>query len=298
LNEYPIFVPHDGEHLAAIICVPDHQPKSLVLCIQGLGAPRSHRYGLWTWTARRLADHGIASIRFDYPQVGDSTGTFEAELDSPPVAEARSVVDLARKVLGVEKYGVIGNCLGLLAGYELAMQDADCISLVCLLKDPPKEVLVDRTTPTYQKRAQKLSRRVPRARRFVRRFVHVKKGSFRQGLTPQVAETLRSTDVLFLLTGKASTGERLSKRVAAVHRELQKKGSAGRAEVKTIEVLGTEQFQLPMTTHPQVIDAFVEWMTRTLPSGGQDGSLHSPVVAGNDSSSPVPGPREEVEVDV
>lgn len=291
MNEYPIFVPHGGEHLAAVICLPDGQPQSLVLCVQGLGAPRSHRYGLWTRTARRLAEHQIASVRFDYPQMGDSTGVFEAELDSPPVGEARAVVDLALLTLGVETYGIIGNCLGLLAGLEIAVQDPNCKSLVCLLKDPPKEVLVDRNTPNYQLRARKMSRRVPRARRFIRRFVHVKKGSFRHGLTPEVARTLRSSDVLFLLTGKATTGDRLSKSVATLHTELRKKGSARRAEVKTIEVAGTEQFQLPLTTHPQVIDSFVEWMIETLPSGARSDSrmdsLQDSAASENGSSAEV-----------
>lgn len=266
MTEYPIFIPHDGEHLAAIICVPDEHPKSLVFCIQGLGAPRSHRYGLWTRTARRLAERQIASVRFDYPQIGDSTGVFNADFDSPPVGEVRAVLDLVRDSVGIEKYGVIGNCVGLLAGLDLAAKDPDCLSVGCLLKDPPKEVIVDRNTPVYQRKVQRMSRKVPRARRFVRRFVHVKKGSLRHGLTSDVARTMQSSDVLFLFTGKATTGQRLSEKVAALHSELLKKGTAGRVEVKTIEVAGTEQFQLPLTTHPQVIDAFVDWMTETLPS--------------------------------
>jgi pimeloyl-ACP methyl ester carboxylesterase len=274
VTEYPFFVPYDGEHIAAIVCVPDTEAKSFVLCIQGLGAPRSHRYGLWVRTARRLAEHGIASVRFDYPQVGDSTGVFKADMDDPPLGEARTILSTAQQVLGIKEYGLIGNCLGLLAGLEIGSQDPNCKSIVCLLKDPPKEVLVDRTTPNYQLKARRMSRKMPRVRSFVRRFVHVKKGSWRQGLTGDVARALRSNDVLFLFTGKASTGERLRDKVTALHSELRKKGPVGRFEVTTMEVAGTEQFQLPLTTHPLVIDAFVEWMTSTLPSAPRS-ELHS-----------------------
>ena len=78
MNEHPMFVPWaDGEHLAAMLTVPDAPSRGLVLLLQGLGPPRSHRYQLWTRTARALAERGIASVRMDYPQVGDSTGRIE-----------------------------------------------------------------------------------------------------------------------------------------------------------------------------------------------------------------------------
>jgi hypothetical protein len=264
MTEYPIFIAHGGERIAAIVTVPDDEPTSLVLLAQGLGAPRSHRYGLWCRTARQLIEHRIASVRFDYPQLGDSTGIFAADLKTPPAAALSEVVNVTRDVLGIQHYGIVGNCIGLLAAFEIAKRDSACVSVACVITDPPKVILVDRSTPAYQQRAKQLSRKVPKLRRIARRHFHVRKGSLRHGLIPEVEEVLQSTDMLFLLTGSEETGRRLGANVARLQSGLGKR-AGHRAEVRTIAAQGTDQFVLPLTTHPQVVEALTQWMSQTLP---------------------------------
>lgn len=276
MTEYPIFIPLGQEHLAAIVTVPQEQPTSVVLFLQGLGAPRSHRYGLWKKTAHGLAEQGIASVRFDYPQLGDSTGVFRAEMDTPPVEEARAVLDAARDALEVERFGLIGNCMGLLAGFEIAATDPACASVGCFLTDPPRGIIVDRSTPSYQLAARRMSRKLPHLRRLVGRFVHVRKGSFRHGLTPEVAQTMSSCNMLFLLVGSPETGRRLGDHVTRLREQIGV-GTDRRVEVKTVVADGTELLQIPLQAHPQVVDAFVTWMSETLSApAGDDARTDSP----------------------
>ena len=275
MNEYPIFVPFGQEHLAAIVTVPEEQPTSVVLFLQGLGAPRSHRYGLWKKTAHGLAERGLASVRLDYPQLGDSSGVFRAEMETPPVEEARAALDTARDALGVERFGVIGNCMGLLAGFELAATEPACASVGCFLTDPPRGIIVDRSTPSYQLAARRMSRKVPSLRRFASQFVHVRKGSFRHGLTPEVARTMRSCSMLFLLVGSPETGRRLGEHVNRLREQIGV-GTDRRVDVQTVVADGTELLQIPLQAHPQVVDAFVTWMSETLSApAGEDPRIDS-----------------------
>jgi hypothetical protein len=263
MKEFPVFVPFGSEHIAAIVTVPDQPTDSMVLLMQGLGAPRSHRYGLWKRTAHKLADGGIASVRFDYPQLGDSTGVVAVEMDKPPVEEGRAVLRFVRGALGVDKIGLIGNCSGLVAGFELVASEPGFASVACFLPDPPKEILVDNRTRQSHLAARRMSRNFPRIRRTASRFVHVKKGSFGRGLTPAVARTMRTTDMMFLLAGSEKTGGQLTQSVAALKKEIGL-GPQRRAEVVTIVADGTDEFQLPRFTHPKVVDALVSWMNETL----------------------------------
>src|SRR5206468_3179120 len=75
VREFPVFVPSRGERIGAVIAVPDADPRGLVLLMPGGGgAPRAHRYAMYTKVARGLAERGIASVRMDWRGVGDSTG--------------------------------------------------------------------------------------------------------------------------------------------------------------------------------------------------------------------------------
>src|SRR2546421_331630 len=99
----PVYVRHGNERLAAILTVPA-RPRALVALLQGFGATRSHRNRLWTWISNDLAEQGIASVRFDYPGMGDSTGVADWDLNDPPTDAAARVVDAACEMLGANQY--------------------------------------------------------------------------------------------------------------------------------------------------------------------------------------------------
>jgi pimeloyl-ACP methyl ester carboxylesterase len=134
MNEYPVFVPYGSERLAAVVTVPDTDATSLALLMTGTGAPRSHRFQLWTRAARELADRGIASVRMDYRGFGDSTGRIiQPALSDQPVEQVMTVARFAMDVVGVERLGVVGNCSGGLLALIMAAKIPQCEVAVCIL---------------------------------------------------------------------------------------------------------------------------------------------------------------------
>jgi pimeloyl-ACP methyl ester carboxylesterase len=136
MREFPLFVPFGREHLAAVATLPDEEPTGLVLLATGTGAPRSHRFQLWTTAARRLADQGLATVRMDYLGIGDSTGRVMdrnmGELGQR-MDEAVAVARFAMRAMGTERLAVLGNCSGGLVVLGAAARLPTCIGTVCVL---------------------------------------------------------------------------------------------------------------------------------------------------------------------
>jgi dienelactone hydrolase len=137
VTEFPVFVPHGKDHLGAVITVPDEPTAGLVLLTTGTGAPRSHRFQLWTTVARRLAERGLASVRMEYLGVGDSTGRVQerrmGELDLR-VDEAEAVTRFAQAATGVDRLAAVGNCSGGLVALGVATRlQSSFVGTVCIL---------------------------------------------------------------------------------------------------------------------------------------------------------------------
>jgi pimeloyl-ACP methyl ester carboxylesterase len=127
VREFHVFVPFGPEHLATTVTVPDAEPGGLVLLMTGLGAHRSHKFGVWTRTARTLAERGIASARFEYVGVGESTGILgEWPMVRVPVAQAREVMRFAVRATGATRVAVVGNCVGAWTALVLAAETPGC----------------------------------------------------------------------------------------------------------------------------------------------------------------------------
>jgi alpha/beta superfamily hydrolase len=134
VNEYALFVPHETDHLATVLTLPDEEPSALVLLVTGTGAPRSHRFQLWTRLARCLAERGFASVRMEYRGIGDSSG----RLDRPSMGDRRleqalAVAQFGMRATGTSRFGVAGNCSGGIVALGVAAADSACQSAVCIL---------------------------------------------------------------------------------------------------------------------------------------------------------------------
>jgi pimeloyl-ACP methyl ester carboxylesterase len=134
VREFPVFVPYGDEHVAAVVTVPDGQPRGLVVLATGLGAPRSHRHQVWAVAAERLARSSIASVRFDYLALHDSTGSAQ-ELRSPPTGEAMAVAQFARRAIGAGEVIAVGNCWGAHVALNVAARMEACVGAVCILPE-------------------------------------------------------------------------------------------------------------------------------------------------------------------
>ncbi len=199
-REFPLFVPYAEEHLAAVLCVPDGQPKAVVLLLTGIGAPRSHRFQVWARVARRLAAQGYASVRMDYGGLGDSTGSLEElPLIEAPWHEAREVARFAMRAVGTDRLGIAGNCLGATVGLRVAAEMPESVATVGLLtrlRDPGA---------TYQVLHRTRGWRVVsmlRSNRFVRRVVVRRlkglKGRSLPGVRDQLSRALGHQNMLFV----------------------------------------------------------------------------------------------------
>lgn len=134
MKEYPFFVPYDHEHLAATLTVPDDDPQAVVLLLAGTGAPRSHRFQLWTRTARALADRRLASVRVDYRGIGDSGGrVIQPVLGDQRTEQAMAAARFALRACAVERLAVIGNCSGGVVGLGVTAQMPQVESAILIL---------------------------------------------------------------------------------------------------------------------------------------------------------------------
>jgi dienelactone hydrolase len=134
VKEFPVFVPQGVERLAAVLALPEGEPRGLVVLSTGVGASRAHRFQVWAQLAERLAERQIASIRYEYLGMHDSTGLISAaELDDTPINQIRAVTRFAKEVVGVERVVAAGNCYGGHGSLQLAAEEQDCIGAVCIL---------------------------------------------------------------------------------------------------------------------------------------------------------------------
>lgn len=262
-SEYPIFLPFGDGRLAALVTVPQDRPRGLVMFLQGLGTPRSHRYQLWTRASWGLAEQGLASVRMDYPEMGDSTGTLPTQLEDPPVAEATAVARLALDAVGVDRLGVVGNCLGARVGFGVAAQMDECTSVACIIPDTLKALLRGGGRTRSRLTVAHAARRIPRVAGVARRVVHWDSTRRRLRYVPEVLSTLGTADVLFLLVGVESLEHRFR---SALQPLLRSSPPERQAEIRYVQSGHARGMRLPLDVQPLVIDAIVRWMDETFPS--------------------------------
>jgi dienelactone hydrolase len=268
VNEHPIFVPFEGEHISAVITTPDGVSDGLVLMLQGAGgAPRSHRYRLWVRTARALADRGIASIRMDYLGIGDSTGTYRSDMDAPPLDQATSMATLGLRWTGTERLGVVGNCIGARTALALAASMEACASVACILPSALGPVLQRQGRPNPVGAAA-MARRVPTLKRAARRSLGAARLLPRLHFVDHVHGAALEADLLFVHGGNAQSRVQLQRGVA----ELD---TTRRAEVSFLPSEGIHGLR-PLETQRFVIDSVARWMAQSLVERASLGSAHEP----------------------
>jgi len=270
-REHPIFVPYGDGHIAAIVTTPSTPPRALVVLMTGWGATRSHRGRIWTRAARSLAERGLASARFDYPGVGDSTGNATARMDDPPIGETAAVVEAARSLTGDVDVALTGNCIGARAAFSVAARLPECRAVVGIIREVGSigvhaEESRGRGVTTSAIRAR------PGLRRVVKRMLSpVRRRPVR--LAPDVEMVLRSRECLLLFLGERRPAARLTRDVAA----LTKGTPAGRARVQHVQTPPIVGFRIPLRLQPYLIDTLVEWLDAQLP--GRDRLPAEPVAS-------------------
>ncbi len=261
--DQPMFVPFGGGQLASVLTLPATKPRGLVLLLQGLGASRSHKNRVWTRTARGLAAHGIASVRMDYPSMGDSTGTLRTGLDDLPRDEVATVASIAMDISGAERLGVIGNCMGLRTGFALASQDERYVGIASILLGSAKPLLRGQGLSSPGRAVKKAGKRWPGAKRAVRQVFPGAHLEQRLRFLPEVEAVLSARGGFFLFFGDPKVTQ-------PFEREAARRVAAGSVpiDVRSVAITGTSGFRVPVTLQPLLIDSVVAWMDRAFIVGG------------------------------
>lgn len=121
--------------LVAALTEPDQPAERLPVALL-LNAGLVHKVGPGRQTvrlARRLAQRGVRSVRFDRSGIGDS----EPRTDHLPwlessVAEAREVMDHLERETGSTRFVLVGLCSGAITGIHTAREDARVAGLALI----------------------------------------------------------------------------------------------------------------------------------------------------------------------
>ena len=105
----------DGYRLMAALHTPDASVERLPLALIYLHGWAGYRIGahqMFTKMARRGADQGFCSLRFDFRGRGDSEGTTNASTLTTMIEDAVHAVEFALAETGLERVAFIGDCSG------------------------------------------------------------------------------------------------------------------------------------------------------------------------------------------
>ena len=124
MPESPIAFKSEGQQIVGIFHVPDtgKGPFPAVLFLHGFTGSKQEAHRMFVTTARRLAERGIVSLRFDFRGSGDSQGSFAEATLGGEVADARTALAYlrARPEVDSKRTALLGMSMGgLVASYVL-----------------------------------------------------------------------------------------------------------------------------------------------------------------------------------
>jgi hypothetical protein len=134
VRRFPIFVDARDGHVAAVVTVPDADPRGVVISLAGTGRHNLIGSTLCLHLSQRLAEHDLASVRLDYGGVGDSPGLVPTWVLSDVDAAAeqsRAVLVAAMEALDVSRFAAIGTCYGTRVALRLVSHPS-CLGAICL----------------------------------------------------------------------------------------------------------------------------------------------------------------------
>ena len=269
MREYPVFIPWEGEHLAAVLSVPEGRARALALLPNVPGAPRSHRYQVWALAAERLAAAGVASIRWETTGFHDSTGSAEtATMAVTPVDEALAVARFGQRAVGVETLVAVGTCLGAQTALAVAAASPECVGAVCVMPRMTNRPVVRRRLSEAAKREGALGflQRHPAVRELVVGRLGRLGLRVRAPLRASLPKALEHAAVLFVFDREhLESRSRIFSRVRAVVGRLPP-DSRGRFELRVVPTWGLDRFG-SVASQDATLEAIDEWVERCLGQG-------------------------------
>ncbi|MBB3177117.1 alpha/beta hydrolase family protein [Variovorax sp. Sphag1AA] len=131
-KETPVQFGPDGSLLGIVTTPNDGSMEPVACLLLNMGA--THRIGprrINVKVARRLASHGISTIRIDLAGLGDSRAASGAEhYRTQAVQDMQAAMNLMGTMLGVRRFVVIGLCSGSANGLSLAVADSRVVGVL------------------------------------------------------------------------------------------------------------------------------------------------------------------------
>jgi predicted alpha/beta-hydrolase family hydrolase len=277
--ERQVFVPIGAQHLGATVTAPaDGSADELVLLLAGTGAPRSHRFQLWTRTARALAGVGVASIRAEYLGIGDSTGRMpRPRVGDDRVDQAVAAAEFGLRATGAGHLAVVGNCSGGVVGLQVVARMPSASAAMLIL---PRLVAPSGVGRMVISARSTGLRSIPAARK-VGRAVKALARPGREHLSPVIqaalAPAVDRADLLFVFC-EDETDVYVEQSERALHRAIARMSAARRARVEVMHTVhgslsGFENAEVQRET----IDLILDWATarRDADSGARDDSAEA-----------------------
>jgi pimeloyl-ACP methyl ester carboxylesterase len=150
--ETPVVFEHRGQPMVGMLHLPEGRGRfPTALLLHGFTGTKVEAHRLFVKLARALAQHGIATLRFDYRGSGDSAGEFEDMTIRSEVADALEAIKFlaSHKRINSRRLALIGLSMGgAVASYVVAREKHRVKSLV--LFAPVAEgagILDDLSTP-------------------------------------------------------------------------------------------------------------------------------------------------------
>jgi pimeloyl-ACP methyl ester carboxylesterase len=285
VTELPIFVPHDGGHLAAVVTVPERPPRGLVLMLPGASLDESiGSYLLFQRAAPRLSEAGLASVRLDFFGLGDSTGDADAwplgEIE-PALEQAETVLAAVRQDVDVPRFAIASLCYGGRVALRMT-KHPDCVGAVCLA--PP---LIERGARTQLRRKYARSSSVAA---FVRRHEFLRRSivqPLRRALTERKPTSLVQEALgelsharVLVLYSESEAGRDLYRMRAAQSLEaMGERLAPGQRERFGVELLPTDPLAgfdlMPPESQNLVLDRVVAWLEESFGGTGPQGGRGS-----------------------
>jgi uncharacterized protein len=116
LNEHSVHFDVQGQRLWGMLHLPVEAQTAVpaVLILHGFTGQRMEPHRLFVLFSRLLAEHGIASMRFDFRGSGESEGTFDEMTPSREVTDVVAAYDFLRSRAEIDssKLGLLGLSMG------------------------------------------------------------------------------------------------------------------------------------------------------------------------------------------
>jgi dipeptidyl aminopeptidase/acylaminoacyl peptidase len=134
--ETPVVFESKGQQIVGMMHLPERRGRfPAALLLHGFTGTKVEPHRMFVKISRALAEHGIASLRFDFRGSGDSAGEFEAMTIRSEVADALEAIKfLARhKQINSRRLAVIGMSMGGAVGAHVVAREKHRVKSLVLI---------------------------------------------------------------------------------------------------------------------------------------------------------------------